>query len=758
MMNVVLLLTSLVLPDTAAEFADRVREITSLSPTGQVASLSQFVLRRDAAEITFASGTMYLLSPVGGRTVGAIFRGAARVTLSPPHAVERDALERAFGSPVLEDSLSEVFLLFSDSTWDQLRKLTFTAGTVPGDLASAVRGYLGELRGDGNRVNADVLASLLNDEPDGFFSAQLRRVKGSPLLLTYDPALVESVQLSRPSGGLVRESEWTLVTQFAPARRLPGSDGMWRLRNRVAAPRYELEVWLKSTPGANLDFSGRATFWLRAQEAAGPWLRFGLDPELQIDSGSWSDGGTLRTSKVKDDGELWVRAPRRLAPGDSVRLTLFYHGDLIDRYSDFFFIDPGANWFPRNRQGSDESTFETTYHSPSWYPIASIGTLEDSTVNGRVMTTRWVTKRPTSFARFNLGLFENFHAQYEGAPVIDVLMSEEAHRTMRDALNERGYMMPAQRNMSQVVAADVSNSLKWFTHAFGTPLEQHFFVTEIPYLEGVSFPGLIDLSWSTFQNTAQDGFDEFFRAHEVAHQWWGNGVRPASYRDVWLSEGVSTFCGIWYLQSTRKRNKEYFQFLDMYSQNIRDNRNAGPTWLGYRVIPRNRGHEYQVLIYEKGAWIVHMLRMLMLDLNTGKDDRFSAMMRDFHDTYAGRAATTDDFRAIAEKHIGVPLGWFFDQWVMDTDVPTYHVAWKTEPTADGRQQVRLRVTQEGVPADFQAWVLVSADLGQNRFANFRIKVSGAQTEYTSPVLPAPPKSVTFNDLHSVLAEVKNERW
>jgi hypothetical protein len=59
---------------------------------------------------------------------------------------------------------------------------------------------------------------------------------------------------------------------------------------------------------------------------------------------------------------------------------------------------------------------------------------------------------------------------------------------------------------------------------------------------------LIDLSYSTFTNTSIDGFDEFFRAHEVAHQWWGNGARPASYRDAWLSEGLATFCGIWYVQ------------------------------------------------------------------------------------------------------------------------------------------------------------------------------------------------------------------
>jgi len=63
-----------------------------------------------------------------------------------------------------------------------------------------------------------------------------------------------------------------------------------------------------------------------------------------------------------------------------------------------------------------------------------------------------------------------------------------------------------------------------------------------------------------------------------------------------------------------------------------------------------------------------------------------------------------------------------------------------------------------MPPDFRALVLVSADLGNNRFAHFRIGVHGDQTEYESPVLPAEPKELKFNDLNSVLADAKTERW
>ena len=746
--------------DTGAAYLERYREVVSLAPvSGEVAAVSNFVLRRDAAEISFVQGTVYLLSPVGGRTVGAVFRGTGHVRLTPPHAVEQEALRRVIGSTALDDSTGEIILIFSDSTAAQLKHLSFGPGAIPDDLAGDVRDFVGSLKGQkDNTFDASVMSSLLNDEPDGFFMANIRRARGTPLVFVYDPALVESVQLLQPASQMHYGTNWRVATEFPPATPVPGSEGMWHYRDRLDAPRYGLEVWLKPTPGADLDYAAVARVAIGAREAVGPWLHFALHPKLMIDSARWNDGSVAATFKAKDDEDLWIRAPRRLAPGDSAAVTLFYHGNMIDRYDNWFFIDPGAAWYPHNEEGNDAALFDVVYHSPSWYPLASVGVQKDSSLDGKVMTTHWVTSRPTPFATFNLGLFNTYHLAVTGVPPLDVMMSDEAHRALSRNVAGTGYLMAGQKNMSQVVAADVSNSLAWFTHAFGPPLFDHFYVTEIPYAEGVSFPGMIDLSWATFQNTALDGFDEFFRAHEVAHQWWGNGVRPASYRDVWLSEGVASFCGLWYLQSVRKGNKEYFRFLDTYAQNIKDNRDAGVTWLGYRDATNERRYGYQALIYEKGAWITHMLRMLMLDLNTGKDDRFSAMMRDFHERYAGKSASTADFQRVVEEHVGIPMDWFFDQWVKGTAIPTYHVAWTSEATPEGRQRVRLRVTQDGVPSDFQAWVLVSADLGENRFANFRIKVNGSQTEYVSPLLPTAPRSVSFNELHSVLADVKTERW
>ena len=99
-------------------------------------------------------------------------------------------------------------------------------------------------------------------------------------------------------------------------------------------------------------------------------------------------------------------------------------------------------------------------------------------MQGRVLTTHWVASLPTPFATFNLGLFEHYHVQHEGAPPLDVLISEDGHRELRRQLASVGIMIPQQSHMRENVAADVSNSLRFFTYLFGEAPYGHYYVTE----------------------------------------------------------------------------------------------------------------------------------------------------------------------------------------------------------------------------------------------------------------------------------------
>src|SRR5207249_1438724 len=168
------------------------------------------------------------------------------------------------------------------------------------------------------------------------------------------------------------------------------------------------------------------------------------------------------------------------------------------------------------------------------------------------------------------------------------------------------------------VGGDVANSLAFFTHVFGPPLFERYNATEIPFPYGQAFPGLMYLSMMTFQSISESGAEETFRAHEMAHQWWGIGVEPEGYRDVWLSEGFTEFSGLWYMQTILKDNDKFFKQLRYRRRDILARRNtAPPTGLGWRVAQTGDPSDYSLVIYQKGACVLHMLRNLRLDLRPG---------------------------------------------------------------------------------------------------------------------------------------------
>jgi aminopeptidase N len=111
-----------------------------------------------------------------------------------------------------------------------------------------------------------------------------------------------------------------------------------------------------------------------------------------------------------------------------------------------------------------------------------------------------------------------------------------------------------------------------------------------------------------------------------------------------------------------------------------------------------------------------------------------------------------------ERHTGQDMGWFFDQWVYGSDLPTYRASYKVSSAPDGKYVLTLRVRQQGVPDNFLAYMPVTIELGKDQVVRIRMKVTGPVSELELPLLPAKPKSVKFNDLDGVLADVKSVGW
>jgi aminopeptidase N len=299
-------------------------------------------------------------------------------------------------------------------------------------------------------------------------------------------------------------------------------------------------------------------------------------------------------------------------------------------------------------------------------------------------------------------------------------------------------------------------------------------VAVIPAAHGQAFEGLIhigDFSVLTDQVAEQ----ELFRAHEVAHLWWGHRVGWRSYRDQWLSEGFAEYSAMMFVEANLDKGPKYFDemlaaFSDeltgsigsTFSQfsrpgvpllNMQAADHIGPIGHGRRSFVGEAPTAYYSQIYKKGALVLHMLRML-LRTTTGSDERFFEILQTFAERYAGRFATTADFQAVVEEINSNDWQWFFDLWVYGAEIPTY--LWSYDVVAAETGYIlRLQVEQRNVSPGFKMAVPVRAEFGDGREETLLAFVDQAARDFEFP-LDEKPRKVIFNPDSAVLAKTKKK--
>jgi hypothetical protein len=228
-------------------------------------------------------------------------------------------------------------------------------------------------------------------------------------------------------------------------------------------------------------------------------------------------------------------------------------------------------------------------------------------------------------------------------------------------------MLPAQLSQGQVAA-------QIYTDYFGPlPFAKVALTQQYACNYGQSWPMLVYLPICGFLDQTQQHFlglrseDMYWKVvtpHEVAHQWWGQTVGFRSYRDQWMSEGFAQTSASIFLQITQPKGDQYREFWKQEQKLITEKKpmgfrpiDVGPVTMGFRLSTQKTGWDiYQDLVYPKGAYILHMIRAMMWSPRDG-DDRFKATMHDLLSTYRLQAATTEDFKAIVEKHMSPAIAW-----------------------------------------------------------------------------------------------------
>ena len=171
--------------------------------------------------------------------------------------------------------------------------------------------------------------------------------------------------------------------------------------------------------------------------------------------------------------------------------------------------------------------------------------------------------------------------------------------------------------------------------------------------------------------------------HEVAHQWFGNAVTEADWDDVWLSEGFATYFTQLFIEHAYGRD-EFVDGMKSAADRVFSQYEDDPA---YRIVHDNLDDMRRVTsgaTYQKGAWILHMLRKSM------GDEAFWAGIRQYYATYFNQTATTDDFMRAMELASGLDLEMFAEQWLYDGGNPHLSGWWEYDPTS---RTVNLEINQ-----------------------------------------------------------------
>lgn len=242
---------------------------------------------------------------------------------------------------------------------------------------------------------------------------------------------------------------------------------------------------------------------------------------------------------------------------------------------------------------------------------------------------------------------------------------------------------------------------------------------------------------ATFNN-----FPEFFIAHEIAHQWWGQAVGWKNYHEQWLSEGFAQYFAA--LFAREKRGEPAFrEILRQFRRWSLDQSDQGAVYLGYRLGHiKNDGRVFRALVYNKGAAVLHMLRRIV------GDEAFFQGLRRFYAANRFKKAGTDDLQEAFEQESGRSLERFFQKWIHESALPRLRVS----SSIDG-QTVIARVEQLTDPFDVP--VTVTITLADGRVQEEVMVVTEATGEVRIPVTGA-IRNVEFNADNATIAAIEKK--
>ncbi len=437
------------------------------------------------------------------------------------------------------------------------------------------------------------------------------------------------------------------------------------------------------------------------------------------------DGAPATFERPADVDKLWVTLPAAVDAGGSLALRVRYDGTPPSGSGLRFVAGPMAfavnepngtrGWIPANDHPRDKATFRFEVTAPKPYVGVANGVKVDQHETDTETTTVFEMRQPMASYLATIGV-----ARYQVAEELGPNGLPLAHYFLND---------PA---VGMRVAGVTADTLDVFARRIAPyPFESYGHNAANGFGGAMENQSMTATGAGIF-STSTPRNSHGIIAHEAAHQWFGDAISPYTWADIWLNEGFAT-----YLTEVWRYDDVGPELLGQRMESLRYSVLAGgrDAPVG-RPIPNDF---FGTNTYQKGAWVLHMLRAQV------GDEAFWSGIRQYYADHTFGNVKSADLQAALEAASGQDLSTFFSQWVYRPGNPAVDVYW-----GQAGQTVTVRLCQVGIPFDLPL-MLAAHGAGETVRASTRSR----ETE-TTVTLPAPfivsgvtpdPDFVTLADFH-----------
>lgn len=762
-------------------------------------AVTNLTLRGEDLEVTVAQGSAWV-AEANGRPTALVVVGDGEMAFTPAPISEQGQLEVFAGEPHLRSRVSRVFVRLHPSDLDA-RVNTDALRPVPVDRQAWTRAH-----------------AFFDDHVPRSFSLDLQDLSPDtwslvpPLgdvLIELDTARYGVLSYSR-SGG---ESEDISVFDRRRGKNLSVYSSARQLAVRGTRHYDEAQQLDYGIEHYNVDVSydparawleGRADLDVVIRSAAATTLTLRLAEPLTVRAVTSDQFGRLLTLRVRGRNNVIVNLPGALRRGDRLRLRVAYGGRLPPHQPDReaatvsgqpgydFVMEPEPRFVYSNRSWwypqTPVSTFATArvrVTVPAAYTCIGTGIAEPpETFDGADGKPRrafvFRATQPLRYLSFVVARLDNVASGRVELPSANHLAVSDEGRLSRvrpgayyGVTDVEVWTHRRQSGRGADLLRTATDILSFYqTLVDDAPYPALRIVGVEDQLPGGHSPAYFAMvhmpmpatpfSWGR-DPVAFDNFPDFFLAHEVAHQIWGQAVGWKSYHEQWISEGFAQYFAAMYAERSRPPDA-FAGLLRQMHRSAVEASPQGPIWLGYRLGHlKSDGRVFRAVIYNKGALVLHMLRRFV------GDEAFIRGLQRFYGASRFRRVGTDDFRAVFEVESGRSLEAFFERWVYETGIPTLRTSWSVDdPTttsggalagasagAGVGPVLTVRVEQDG-PESYVVPLTVTIVYADGRTQSALAQVEHETTELDIPVTGA-IRDVRFNDDYAALARIARAR-